>query len=171
MKKIYPVNKDESLKENIRNILPMMYDEFMSHKEIIVNFPLRKNHLHKMRISGKPLRYTMELGEYCFGSEFKTCHNEVKDVLELMGEIHDADVMVPEISLHIKEIRLFNQTLPDVKQRFSPKTLSYCIKEKREQRRNMYGELCAKLNSWAQTGFKERLTSSMRKEADAAVNP
>src|SRR4030095_1317618 len=123
---------------------------------------LRKNNLHKMRISGKPLRYTMELGEYCFGGDFKICHNEVKDVLELMGEIHDADVMIPELNLHMKEIRLFNQTLPDVKQRFSAKTVRDCMNEKREQRRNMYGELCMKLNNWVQTGFKEKLILSMR---------
>lgn len=161
MKRIYPVNKTESLKENIKNILPVMFDEFIAYKEIIVNFPLRKNHLHRMRIAGKPLRYTMELGEYAFGEAFSKCHSEIKDTLELMGEIHDADVMIPEINLHVKEIRLFNQTLPDFKQRLSTRTLRDSVNEQRNQRRKMYGELCRKLNQWHANGFKKRLIKSM----------
>lgn len=161
MKKNYPVNKTESLKENIKNILPKMFDEFIAYKEIIVNFPLRKNHLHRMRIAGKPLRYTMELGEYAFGGVFKRCHSEIKDTVELMGEIHDADVMIPEINRHIKEIRLFNRTLTDFKQRLSTRALRGYVDEVRDQRKKMYGELCRRLNGWQRNRFKRKLISSM----------
>jgi len=161
MKKTHPVNKEESLKDNIKHILPLMFDDFFFFKESAVNFPLRRNLLHRMRIAGKPLRYAMEIGEYCFGDEFKQCLGEVKDVIELMGEIHDADVIIPEVNLHIKEIRLFNQTIPDFKQRLSTKTPRDLVEGQRSLRRKMYAELCQKLNNWQTSGFKNRLTASM----------
>lgn len=138
-----------------------MFDDFTMLSDTIVSYPLRKNDLHEMRKNGKPLRYTMELGEYCFGGEFKKCLDEIKNVLELMGEIHDADVMIPDLNLHIKEIRLFNQTLPEQKQRFSTRMLRDAVSNLRTSRREMYGDLCQRLNSWKTGGFKARLISSM----------
>lgn len=161
MARIYPVNKKLSLKENIKDILPMMYDEFMSLSETIIEFPLRRNDLHRMRISGKPLRYTMEIGEYCFGDEFKKCLEEIKETLELMGEVHDADVMIPEVNLHIKEIRLFNATIPIVKERLPSKALREITSKLRNSRREMYGKLRAKLSEWKRINFKSRLVSAM----------
>jgi len=161
MKKIYPVNKEISLKNNIKDILPMMFDDFMALSYTIINFPMRKNDLHEMRKRGKPLRYTMELGEYCFTGEFKQYLDEIKDALELMGEIHDADVMIPEINLHIKEIRLFNQTLPDVKQRLSTRTMRDAAAHMRALRKEMYAKLCSKLNDWKNNDFKSKLIARM----------
>ena len=161
MKKIYPLNNDASLKENIKSILPMMFDDFFSLKGEVVNFPMRKNVLHEMRIQGKPLRYAMEIGEYCFGDEFKKNLTELKDVIELMGEIHDADVLIPDLNLHIKEIRLFNRTIRDPKQRFSTLGARTMAEQEKFKRREMYAELCKRLNQWQNADFKERLTSSL----------
>lgn len=162
MKKIYPVNKEMTLKENIRDILPMMFDDFMQLSDTVINFPMRKNDLHQMRIAGKPLRYTMEIGEYCFGEKFKKCLNDIKDTLDLMGEIHDADVMVPEISLHIQEIRLFNQTIPDTKQRLSTRSLRDAIIQLRSSRREMFTRLASALKQWKLKNYRNEIVSAMR---------
>lgn len=162
MKKLYPAKKKISLKENIKNILPLMYDDFMSMSDIIINFPMRKNDLHEMRKLGKPLRYTMELGEYCFGEEFKQKLDEVKDVLELMGDIHDADVMIPDLNLHIKEIRLFNKTLPDVKQGFSTRAMRDAVSNLRNTRRVNHNTLSVNLSEWKKKNFKAKLISAMK---------
>jgi CHAD domain-containing protein len=160
MKKIYHVNSELSLKENIKNVLPLMFDDFFSFKDIVVNYPLRRNILHQMRIAGKPLRYAMEIGEYCFGNDFKKCIDEFKEVIELMGEIHDVDVIIPELNLHIKEIRLFNQTIPELKQRFSTKNLRVMVEQQRISRKEQYNLLCSKLNLWENSNFKARLIKS-----------
>jgi CHAD domain-containing protein len=167
MKKVYTVNKKISLKENMKNVLPDMFDDFTALTDIVVNYPLRKNDLHEMRKSGKPFRYAMEIGEYCFGGEFKKCLDEVKAALELMGEVHDADVMIPEINMHIKEIRLFNQTIPDVKQRLSTRMLRDTVAQLRSSRREMYGMLCGKLNEWKRSNFKGNIIKAVN-ETDAA---
>lgn len=161
MKKIYRVKKKESLTENIRSVLPEMFDDLMSYSGIVMNYPLRKDDLHEMRKAGKPLRYTMELGEYCFSAEFKQCLDEIKEALELMGEIHDADVIIPELTMHIKEIRLFNNTLAEKTQRISTRSMRDAVSGLRESRRKMYAELCAKLGEWIKKDFRARLIKTM----------
>lgn len=159
--KIYHVKKTESLKENLWQVLPEMFDDFFEHKETVVSFPIRRNKLHEMRKSGKPFRYAMELGEYCFGDEFKNCLEEVKVSLELMGEIHDADVMIPDINQHMKEIRFFNQTITDSTNRISTKMLRESVISLRDSRRAMFAELSAKLNAWESEDFRSRLVKAM----------
>lgn len=134
-----------------------MFDDFISYAPVVMNFPLRKNQLHEMRKAGKPLRYAMELGEYCFLPDFKLCLDEVKLSLDLMGEVHDADVMIPDISLHMKEVRLFNQTIMDSDQRLSTRQLRSSVLHLRKQRRELYAELCEKLKLWSENSFKLRI--------------
>lgn len=161
MKKIYPVKKKLSLRENLQVILPLMYDDLMFFKPDVVTKPLAKNTLHRMRITGKPLRYAMEIGEYAFGEEFAKCYTEVKNAVELMGEIHDADIMIPEMSSQVKEVRLFNQTIPVFKERILTKGLRKIIEELKDKRREMYSQLCETLNEWERTNFRRKLLISM----------
>jgi CHAD domain-containing protein len=86
MRKVYPVKKSRSLKENVKVILPLMYDDFMAFKNRVVNHPRLKIPMHRMRIKGKPMRYAMEYVEFAFSRRFHDCLDEIKDVIELMGE-------------------------------------------------------------------------------------
>ena len=161
MKRKYSIKKKLSLKENLKRVIPEMYDDFFSYAPVVINFPLRKNQLHEMRKAGKPLRYAMELGEYCFSPDFKLCLDEVKLSLDLMGEVHDSDVMIPDINHHIREIRHFNNTIKDQEQRISTRQLRNCILNLREKRRNEYAELETKLRSWSENNFKARIIAAM----------
>jgi len=161
MAKIYPANKKLSLKENIQIILPVMYDDLMMYKQEVVSKPMAKNTLHRMRIAGKPLRYTMEIGETAFGEEFSACFEEVKSTVELMGEIHDADVMIPELNSHLREIRMFNRTLPLFSERISTKPVRDIVFDMKIKRKQMYEKLCSKLGQWEKQKFKEKLMKSM----------
>src|SRR5258706_8484535 len=145
MGRIYPLKNKRSLRENLQHILPVMYDDVMRYKDIVTVRPLAKVMLHNMRKTGKPLRYATEIGETAFGDEFKKCLDDVKDTVELMGEIHDADVMIPAVETQLKEIRLFNQTLPVFKERLSTRGLRKIIEELRLKRRENYSVLCEKL--------------------------
>lgn len=138
-----------------------MFDDFFGFAPVVINFPLRKNQLHEMRKAGKPLRYAMELGEYCFSGDFKLCLEEIKSSLDLMGEVHDADVMIPDITLHMKEIRLFNTTIKDPDQRLSTRQLREAILKLRKQRRELYAELCVKLTLWKENNFRARIITAM----------
>jgi len=162
MKKKYPVKHKKTLKENFQHIIPEIFNDFMSFSEIVTTKPLRKDMLHQMRIAGKPLRYLMEIGEKAFSDDYKKCHEEIKDMIELMGEIHDCDVMLPEIIAHLKEIRIFNCTIPVYKERISTRILRDLIRELYTNRGTMYNEMCSKMKAWEKTKFKSKLVFSMK---------
>ncbi|MBE2228679.1 MAG: CHAD domain-containing protein [Ignavibacteria bacterium] len=170
MKRKYSIKKKLSLKENLKRIIPEMFDDFFSYAPVVMNFPLRKTQLHEMRKAGKPLRYAMELGEYCFGADFKLCLDEIKSSLDLMGEIHDADVMIPDINLHMKEIRHFNNTIKDSDLRISTRQLRMCVQKLREQRLGEYAELSGKLKLWTENDFRARITAAMNENGIAERN-
>jgi CHAD domain-containing protein len=169
MKKVYKIHKKESLTENLRRVLPEMFDGFFVWKKDVAGYPLRKVHLHEMRKAGKPLRYAMELGEYCFGEEFKKCLGEVKDVLELMGDVHDADVMIPELQGYLNEIRQFNNTIEEADMRISTAGLRTNISSLRIARKAQFAELNEKLNRWEVSGFKERMIGSMNLQVEEEI--
>ena len=79
MKKIYRVKAKKSLRENIQKILPGMYDDFMSYKDRVIGHPLLKTELHRMRITGKPMRYAMEYAEII--KDPKVCSIHLYDAL------------------------------------------------------------------------------------------
>lgn len=114
-----------------------------------------------MRKAGKPLRYAMKLANTAHPN-FKLCLDEVKLSLDLMGEVHDANVMIPNISLHMKEVRLFNQTIKDSDQRLSTRQLRSSVMHLRKQRRELYVRaLCDKLNLWSENNFRARIIAAM----------
>jgi CHAD domain-containing protein len=161
MKRTYPVKKKLSFRENIQIILPLIYDDFMLYKDRVVNRPRLKRDLHRMRITGKPLRYAMEYALPAFGEDFKKCLAEVKNIIELMGEIHDADVMIPELYTHLKEIRRYNRTLANREERLSTNGIIKLIGELKENRNSMFEELCSTIIKWINEDFRTRLIASM----------
>jgi CHAD domain-containing protein len=52
--------------------------------------------LHDMRIAAKRLRYVLEVTHPVFGPYAAKAVDVVKDLQDLLGEIHDCDVQLPE---------------------------------------------------------------------------
>ncbi len=55
---------------------------------------------HNMRIAAKRLRYVLEATGFCFGRPASTARRRAKELQDLLGEIHDADEMLPRIERH-----------------------------------------------------------------------
>lgn len=55
---------------------------------------------HDTRIAAKRLRYVLEVGGFCFGRPAVTARNRAKELQDLLGEIHDCDVMLPRLAAH-----------------------------------------------------------------------
>ena len=54
--------------------------------------------LHEMRIAAKWLRYTMENFAPLYGGELKDWLNPVREMQEQLGDIHDCDVWIDQIT-------------------------------------------------------------------------
>jgi CHAD domain len=60
---------------------------------------------HDMRIAAKRLRYVLETTEFCFGTAAQTARRRARDLQDILGELHDCDVMLPRVEEHIASLR------------------------------------------------------------------
>lgn len=60
---------------------------------------------HDMRIAAKRLRYVLEVTGFCFGQRADAARRRARDLQDLLGEIHDCDVMMPRVQAQIEELR------------------------------------------------------------------
>jgi hypothetical protein len=60
---------------------------------------------HDMRIAAKRLRYALELTERCFGRPGETARRRARDLQDILGEMHDCDVMLPRVRSHLEQLQ------------------------------------------------------------------
>jgi hypothetical protein len=97
------IEPDGPTPANAARIVPVRVAELLSW-EPFVSDPTRVEELHNMRISAKRLRYTMELFAPFYGPDFKAAISQIKKIQEQLGNIHDADVMVPALADHLRRL-------------------------------------------------------------------
>lgn len=151
----------KSFRNNAKRIIYALFDKMLLHQKRVIDHPLLIKDLHKMRVASKPLRYIMELCEPVFGKDFRTHFDEVKKLLELLGDIHDIDLALPIIRSQCNEIRLFNKVILKRTKKIHTKVLINLIRELREKRQKLFDELCNILKQWARSNFKNRIIASI----------
>jgi hypothetical protein len=60
---------------------------------------------HNMRIAAKRMRYVLEATGFCFGKPAEPARRAARDLQDLLGEMHDADVMLPRLAEHRRLMR------------------------------------------------------------------
>lgn len=60
---------------------------------------------HDMRIAAKRLRYVLEVAGFCFGQPADTARRRARDLQDILGEMHDCDVMLPRVQQHLEELQ------------------------------------------------------------------
>ena len=66
--------------------------------------PAEVTALHDMRIAAKRLRYILEITHPCFGPYAEAAVKSVKELQEVLGEVHDCDVQLPEVRAFLDEL-------------------------------------------------------------------
>ena len=161
MKPSWLIDRKKPLDRNIRLVIPAMYDRFIAHSGRVINHPRLVDELHRMRIDGKPLRYLMELCHDQYGEEFRACLKDIKEMIELMGEVRDCDVFIPVIRQHLEEVRYFNRRMNTRSERISLRDLRQLVRTIRDRRSSLFQEMAGRLLSWQQGGFKARLLNTL----------
>ncbi len=92
------------LDENAQIIVATRLDELYRFLPRALD-PEQPEALHDMRIAAKRLRYVLELTGFCFGPYAATATRHARELQELIGEVHDCDVMLPRIRGHLEERR------------------------------------------------------------------
>jgi CHAD domain-containing protein len=57
-----------------------------------------------MRIAAKRLRYILEVTHPCFGPYARTAVKMTKDLQDIIGELHDCDVQIPEVRAFLDDL-------------------------------------------------------------------
>ncbi len=92
------------LAENAARIVKVRLDELRSFSPKALD-PDRERAQHDMRIAAKRLRYVLEVTGFCFGKPADTARRRARDLQDILGEIHDCDVMLPRVREHIEELQ------------------------------------------------------------------
>jgi hypothetical protein len=103
-KRVKKLDPRTSIAENAARIIQVRLDELRSFVPPALE-PGASHEQHDMRIAAKRLRYILEITGFCFGKPAKDALLRAKDLQEILGEIHDCDVMLPRIEAHVRELR------------------------------------------------------------------
>ena len=100
VKKLDP---DRPLGENAARIVRVRVDEMLSFAPKALAGKTKAQ--HDMRIAAKRLRYILEMTDFVFGRPGDTARRRARDLQEILGEIHDCDVMLPRVRKHLEQLR------------------------------------------------------------------
>jgi CHAD domain-containing protein len=102
-KRVKGLDPLETLGDNAEKIIRVRLDELTSFMPKATD-PDEVVALHDMRIAAKRLRYILEVTGDCFGPYASSAVKMVKDLQDLLGEIHDCDVQLPEVAAFLEEL-------------------------------------------------------------------
>jgi len=109
--------------------------------------------LHDMRIAAKRLRYLLELVGFCFGEVGQEAQARARELQDVLGEIHDCDVMLERIAAsRAEEVEGFDALAG----RF------------RARRAKQFGRFTKLWESIEQSGLRDRLLASTFSSLDPA---
>jgi hypothetical protein len=140
--------------------------------------------LHDMRIAAKRLRYVLEVTGACFGPYADTAVRLVKELQDLLGEIHDCDVQLPEVAEFLAEIVAADAaeviarthaedvspaTLAEAPNRDAYAGLVALQVHLRARRDHLFDRFLAFWSDLERRGFRARLEYALAERADGGI--
>jgi hypothetical protein len=103
-RRVKKLDPREPLADNAARIVCVRLDEMRSFAPKALK-PKGIKQQHDMRIAAKRLRYVLEATEFCFGRSAEVARRRARDLQEILGELHDCDVMLPRVESHLTQLR------------------------------------------------------------------
>jgi hypothetical protein len=187
-RKVKGLDPRGTLADNAERIVRVRLDELVSFVPAALR-PGEVTALHDMRIAAKRLRYVLEVtADVCFGPYAATALERVKDLQDLLGEIHDCDVQLPRVLARMEELRTADaraarERAPDDADDLDPRyatrtahartwrgleTLAIYLKARRELLFASFLELWTKLE---RDGFRARLEYAAGERPEPLTSP
>jgi len=135
--------------------------------------PANITELHDMRIASKRLRYVLEIVGFAFGEQGARLEAETKWLQEVLGEIHDCDVLVPEVDAHVETLRAADraflvarggaaEALAGLPNRTRYRGLEGLGAFTGARRELLYATFLERWDTLQATGFRERVLEALR---------
>ena len=103
-RKVTGLDPAKPFAESCERIVRTRIEELRSFASAALD-PAALDAQHDMRIAAKRLRYVLEVAEFCFGEPAVAACRSARELQDLLGEIHDCDVMLPRVEAQIEELR------------------------------------------------------------------
>jgi CHAD domain len=103
-RRVKKLDPEMPLADAAERIIRVRLDELYSFVPAALD-PEHVEALHDLRIAAKRLRYLLEVTGPCFGPYAATAGKRARDIQDLVGEIHDCDVHLPEVLSLLSELR------------------------------------------------------------------
>jgi CHAD domain-containing protein len=177
-RKVTDLEPDESLADNAERIVRVRLDELCGFMPRAAD-PAEVVALHDMRIAAKRLRYILEITGPCFGPYARTATKLTKELQDLLGEIHDCDVQIPEIAEFaarlLAEDAAALHAAGDADPRQAPHArdhvgVALLQTHLRARRLILFDEFLAMWQSLERKGFRARLEYAVGSRADVHIS-
>jgi len=103
-RRVKKLDPNRRLVENAARIVRSRAEELRSFAEDALA-PEATAAQHDMRIAAKRLRYVIEVTGFCFGKPAQEARRSARELQDLLGEIHDCDVMLPRVESELERLR------------------------------------------------------------------
>ncbi len=103
-KRVRKLDPEGALVENAARIVRTRLDEMRSFAPAALH-PECGRDQHDLRIASKRLRYVLESTGFCFGDAADGARRGARDIQDVLGDLHDCDVMLPRVNRHVERLR------------------------------------------------------------------
>jgi CHAD domain-containing protein len=153
--------KKLTLRSSGREILPPIVDSFLERINPVILNEHHQEPLHALRLRGKRVRYAMEMYLPAYGSSFADCLDSIKQILGILGRIHDLDINLPVLRQHVRQVRHFNAGISNRALKMSTAGLRTLIQRSENERHELFLSLCERFSQWEDEQFRQRFIQSI----------
>ena len=150
-----------TLRSSGREILPPLLDSFLERINPVILNERHQEPLHALRLRGKRVRYAMEMYLPAYGLSFAECLVSVKQILGMLGRIHDLDINLPVLRQHVRQVRHFNAGISERALKIQTAGLRALILRFEHERHELFLSLCMQFSQWEEEQFRQRFIKTI----------